>query len=651
MKRLKLIAPLLSVALIAMLAGCGSDKRESSSPAQVTASQSCIGCHNGTNSRVTGNSVVQEWLRSAHSSASGGAACDDCHHVDGHPTNGSIPPLPNDTVCIQCHTNTVTMTTQAAHFSGTSASFLGLPLSRLADTLTNPATGSVESSSCNGCHNPHDMTSLLPVNRQWADSGHGDTAAEAFNESAFIKSTTCNRCHSATGFRYYATHNQAAITTALLGRYSSAKEVISCNACHTNFSWRRISSDPAVTTFITFSTPYNKFPNVTKRIPGSNFPSTASNIGDSKLCVPCHAGRTGARVGAAISPTATATPPFDSHYFPAAAVMYGKIGFINFTSQGAVLPAVAAIPASTGVQPTGAIAATTYGQSLITSEDISGGVTSTHRRLGTVAINGDSHNPSFFVPGNLDANGPCVTCHMTAGHTLAFDDPTFAKNSYNAVCINCHTSERGTPLNADNFKAAFVDENRGQMFDALALATTLLETNYGISINLTDDEALETPQDVSFVFTATGRSAGITGITAGSAITTSTWASYLAANPGLTAPQVYKLKGALFNVILNYKENTAFLHARTLTRRLIYDAIDFLDDGFMNQSVGATAQAQSLLGNAGTNRVFGKFVKDTRAFVTNTEGPLFGTTTPSMTYLIGFDRTTGSWTPPQRERP
>ncbi|GFO60573.1 hypothetical protein GMST_28980 [Geomonas silvestris] len=660
MKQLRLIAPLVCVALVAFLSGCGSDKREGSTPPQIQASQSCLGCHSGTASRVTGASVATDWLRSAHASAAGGAGCDDCHHATqlGHPQNGSIPPLPNDSVCTaQCHTNTVAMSTQRAHFANQSASYLGFPLSRLNLTLVNPvntiATPGTETatswSSCNGCHNPHDPTTLLTVNRQWAQSGHGDTTSEAFDEEPFVKFSggTCNRCHSATGFRYYMTVGvQRVITPALLGAYSSAKEVISCNACHTDYSWRRLSSDSRVA-FQVFSTPYVRSDAISKRIPGSNFTTTASTIGDSQLCVPCHAGRTGARVGAAISLASPTTAPFDSHYFPAAATMYGKIGFINFTSLTAVLPAVTATTGTTGY---GAIAATTYGQSLITNEDISGGVTSTHRRLGTPAINGDSHSPSFFTPGHLDANGPCVVCHMTAGHTLTFENTTFAQNTYNQVCINCHTSERGTPLNATNFMDLFVRENRDQMFDALALAVRLLETNYGISINLTDDEALETPQDVSYVFTATGRSAGLTGVTAGTPITGTNWAAYLTAN-GLSNLQVYKLKGAMFNIILNYKENSAFLHARTLTRRLIYDSVDFLDDGLMNQSAGTTAQAVSLQGNASSNRVFGKFVKDLRAFVTNTDGPLYGTTTPSMTYLIGFDRTTGAWTPPQRERP
>ena len=124
------------------LAGCGSDNREDSpAPHKLQASQACIACHSSTNSPVTGNAIVTDYLKSAHSTKPGGAGCNDCHQVDGHPENGAIPPIPNDLVCVTCHTKTVVMSTQAAHFSNISASYLGLPLARLADTLVNPATG------------------------------------------------------------------------------------------------------------------------------------------------------------------------------------------------------------------------------------------------------------------------------------------------------------------------------------------------------------------------------------------------------------------------------------------------------------------------------------------------------------------------------
>jgi hypothetical protein len=618
MKSLKLLAMLLGVALVVSLSGCGSGNRESSASPALQASQACIACHNTTLSPVTGNSIVTEWLRSAHNTLNG-AGCNDCHKVGGHPADGSIPAIPNDLVCVTCHTVTVPMRTAAPHFSNISASYLGGPLSKLARTLINPATGDPSSSSCNGCHNPHDVTTLLPVNQQWAQSAHAATNDGAFKETIFIGRSPCGRCHSATGYRYYMTNKQTIISKAILGQYSTAKEVISCNACHTNYSWKRIATDPNVTTFVNYSTPYARFANVGKFFPGNlNNPTlpvsaTRFDVGDTNLCIACHGGREG-RSGATIVNTGTAiTGPTDPHYFPAAGVMYMKIGFIDFVPQSTVIPApTTANPAAT----------TTYGKTLISSDDLSGGVTSTHRKLGTTAIHGDSHNPSFFVPGNLDSGGPCVTCHMSAGHTWQIIDVTF-----NKVCINCHTSERGTPLNASNFLSAFVDENRDQMNNALALAVVLLEQRYDITVQLAD---IEEPQEATFVRKSTGLPVDLT------------------AAPFSTLPLAdqYSLRGAMFNVALGYKENTAFLHARSYMRRIIYDTIDFLDDGVINMSVAATALNPAIGGtikDAAGNLVFAK--NATRAFTDSTLTALAPPTTPSMTFLLGFSRTSGFWNP------
>jgi predicted CXXCH cytochrome family protein len=605
MKRFNIITALLATTLIVTLAGCGSDNRESSNKQQVTASQACIACHSGTTSHVTGNSVVTEYLRSAHSVKDGGAGCDNCHQVGGHPGNGSLPNLPNNAVCISCHTATVVMKTQKAHFAATAdaASYTGLSLARINDGLLNPVTGDRSSSSCNGCHNPHDMTSLLPVNKQWAESAHGAINDDAFFEDGNVDNSTCSRCHTATGFRYYMLNGQNTVTAAILGKYSSAKEAIGCTACHTDYSWKRLNNDSNVTSFATYSTPYARFANVKK-----NFPS---NVGDTKLCIPCHAGRSGARSGAAISTTRTAAP-FDSHYFPAAAVMYGKMAFINFTSQSAVLPTL---------NSSGALTTTTYGKTLITSDDLSGGVTSTHRKLGTSAINGDSHNTAFFVPGNLDSGGPCVVCHMKGGHTLKINGDAF-----NKVCVKCHDSEGGTALTADNFDKIFIEPQREVFNNALALAVKLLETKYDITVQLAD---IESSQEASLAVKSTGAPLGDRGAAA------TNWSNYVTTGPGasLSNTQVYKLKGALYNILLCYKENASFVHARTITRRVIYDTIDYLDDGKMNLSVGATAVA--IMPTI--------FSRGASAYTDGTLTTLASGTSESMIYLIGWSRSTGAW--------
>ena len=584
MKRLNLIAALLGTALIASLTGCGSDNRESSASAQFVASQACIACHSGTVSPVTGNSIVTEYLKSAHSTVAGGAGCNDCHNVGDHPGNGALPAIPNNTVCVTCHTAKVAMSTQSAHFGTIStASYTGLPLARLANGLVNPATGDPSSSSCNGCHNPHDMTSLLSVNKQWAQSAHGAISDVPFNEQAFIKSTSCNRCHSGTGFRYYMNNNKTAITAAVLGKYSSAREAIGCSACHVDYSWKRITG---LATFTTFSTPYTR----SSTVGGTISKAFPTNVGDTGLCIPCHAGRNGGGAVQAITNPANASLP-TPHYLAAAGMMYLKSAFINFTTLSAT------------------IGTSTYAKSLTSSDDISGGVTSTHRKLGTTAINGDSHNPSFFVPGNLDSNGPCVTCHMTAGHTLQIDGPTYTK-----VCSNCHTSEGGTPLTADNFRTVFLDPQSEAFQNTLSYAKSLLSTRYKITYD---------PANYPYLYDQNAGNAAVKDWTRGGT---------------LTNASAIKLMGAAYNILLIDKEPAAYVHARTYTRRLLYDTIDFLDDGVMNLSSGAKAVINQ-------PTVFGK---GATAYTDGTLTTLAPGTTESMVYLLNFSRSTGAWVSPER---
>ncbi|UFS71395.1 hypothetical protein LPW11_04170 [Geomonas sp. RF6] len=599
MKKARVLAYFMGLAAVLSLWGCGSDNRETSTqPPQVVASQACIGCHNGNTSTVTGNNIFQEWQRSAHASADGGAGCDDCHHVDGHPQNGSIPPLPNSLTCIQCHSNTVAFATQRAHFSNRTASYMGFGLNQINRSLANPVQGQ-HSNGCNGCHNPHDVTTLLPVNRQFAQSGHGRFTDEAFSEEVFIDRNPCGRCHTGTGNRYYVLNGQRVATAAVLGTYSSALEVVGCNGCHTDYSWQRLSSDtrPANAaagftppTFVTYSTPYVRFPGVSKRFP--------TGIGDTQLCIPCHGGREG-RVGAAVNglpqnTTTNRTITTDPHYYPAAGTMYAKIGFINFTTL------------------TAPIGTSTYGRSLIASDD-GGGLTSFHRQIGTPAITGFDNLP----PGKLDSRGPCVTCHMapgtTAGHTWNITGETF-----NAVCVNCHTSELGTPLTASNFMSVFVDANRELMQNTLGVAVKLLETKYDITVQLAD---IEEPQEAAFRVKSTGQAINWTTFTV----------------PG-GETEMRRLRGAMFNIMVGYREPNSFLHARTYMRRLLYDSIDWLDDGIINLSAGATAQAVDPA----------HFTKGATAFTDATLSALAPGTSESMTFLINFSRATGAWAPVER---
>jgi hypothetical protein len=82
----------------------------------------------------------------------------------------------------------------------------------------------------------------------------------------------------------------------------------------------------------------------------------------------------------------------------------------------------------------------------------------------------------------------------------------------------------------------------------------------------------------------------------------------------------------------------AFAHARTYSRRLIYDSIDYLDDGIINQSVSATAIATTP----------GTYGKGAAAYTDGTLTALSPGTTEAMLYLIGWSRTNGGWSSPER---
>jgi mono/diheme cytochrome c family protein len=425
----------------------------------------------------------------------------------------------------------------------------------------------------------------------------------------------CQQCHTATGASNYlsnpATYNNTKNDFQHLDQWTPAsktsnqRELLYCWACHSNAA-PGIRRTPGVIT-----ADYN-YSGVTAAFP---------DVGDSNICIACHRGM-GAS-GESISSTTALTDatitggtqgPITGHYLAAAGFMYVKNGFTAFIDPTTTVPG--------GTYTYGASYTMYYGS----GSTPSGQISSTHRKLGTTLINGDSHNPAVFTPGNFDSNGPCVTCHMQAAgqptrstsHTLEIN-----ANAFNQVCINCHATEGTTTLTGDNFIAVFVDP-QGEVFqDALTLAKTILKNNYRITYDNTIypyffDDALGAPGFATQVKNWTRT--GVAGVTA------------------LSASDARKLMGACFNIQILDREPAAFVHARTYVRRLVYDTIDFLDDKTINLSVGATALATTP----------GTYGKGAAAYTDGTLTTLSPGTTEAMLYLIGWSRTTGGWSSPER---
>jgi Cytochrome c554 and c-prime len=458
----------------------------------------------------------------------------------------------------------------------------------------------LETNSCQTCHNPSESTVQADARAAWAESGHGETVALPWIPSAShewrasgstanfatnVPASDCVRCHTADGFAQFVGGATPFSNVNNLVAPGSANAKINsplaCNTCHTSpidaTSSRLVV--PQVTTY------YNVSSAGVKSHIAATYPA---GLGETNICIPCHSGRlSGANLVAVKDQLNFANSGFqNSHYMAAAGLMYAKVGFTAFT---------------TATAPTGVASTGTYGASMTSNED-GGKLTSTHRKLGTTAIRGDSHNPAFFVAGNLDSNGPCVTCHLKgykntpsprfgAGHTLAID-----QSAWDDVCTNCHATE-GLNL---------VEETEGEYQDAIKYAIQLLQTKLPIEYD---------SSTYPYFYKA--------GLPHTSANAYKNWSN------GGSKMQGLRNEGAAFNINLLSREPFAYVHARTYTRRLLYDTIDYLDDGIVNMSVSATLQA------APFNLVKGAYATDP------TGNRIFP-------YLGSYNRTTGAWQSPER---
>jgi hypothetical protein len=403
-------------------------------------------------------------------------------------------------------------------------------------------------------------------------------------------SGSCARCHSTEGFSYFFENFENIPVAASAG-------VIKCYGCHSNPAagiLRTMKGAKANTNYTTdlgwvppgYALNYGKKP----------YPDVAA----SNICIACHDSRE--KDPGAITDTNNSNYQ-RTHYLQAAATMYVKMGFIAFTDADTL------VPGSTTV---------TYRKSLMSDQD-GGTITSTHRKLGTPGMVGDSHNPDFFVPGHLDSNGPCVVCHLTGSHTLAID-----QKAITAVCNKCHDEEGGHDITTiAAFRQYFLDPQSEAYEDALTLAITIFN-NKNTGISLAPEPSL--PEFVRAYKTGTTSEAGAADWDAAMAI--------LGAGYNRT-----KVLGAVSNIVFLKREAAAFAHARTYSRRLLYDSIDYLDNGAIDSSASATAVAvlPALFGKNATN-----------AFTDGTLTTLAPGTTEAMVYLIGWSRSTGKWNANER---
>ncbi|WP_136516094.1 cytochrome c3 family protein [Geomonas edaphica] len=410
----------------------------------------------------------------------------------------------------------------------------------------------------------------------------------------------CQKCHTATGAANYmnnpTTYAAANNDYSHLAGWSKTAgskqtELLYCWGCHSDSATGALRNPGSVVADYKFQGTAAVYP----------------NVGPSNTCLTCHVGQAS---GNSVTDLTAAGNTFtnvsfvNSHYMAAGSLMYAKGGYTNF------------VPATTAADTM------SYGQSLTSDADqtvttagvaTAGKLTSTHRKLGTSAINGDTHNTAKFVPGFLDTDGPCVTCHYAKGDVAKGDNGVadhtleMGAKTLNGVCTNCHAAEAADAAGLNTF----IEEQSEPFQETLTLALNLLSTKY----NITYDQAA-----YPYFYDQSASAGAVKNWTRSNFLTT-----------GLSAADAEKLMGACFNINLLKRDPAAYAHARTYARRLLFDTIDFLDDGIMNQSAAATALASGLKDAKG-NLVYVKGA--------TSNDPL---TTEGYKYIAGYNRTSFAW--------
>jgi len=550
-------------------------------------SSACAVCHSSSVD-LAGNAIVATYNASLHSTVPGGAACGDCHApgatlahppsmtmltdpaaiatkcfgCHGVPANHSWPALG---LCANCHNghNPAQVHVGYPHFSSYST----------AQYVTS-------NFSCNNCHfqagNP--SFHIYSANFQWSKSGHGNPVGtgyvgpgpytEANLEAYDFKflgtpapasagttvSQDCVRCHTATGYASYVTPTDPNNPKTAFSNISPwgvpgdrTREMVACPACHNptpfdaGYSRRTVgilddSNGDASSYTNVVEAWYNYSSATTKKILRKKlFVNPAfAEMTDSNICITCHAGR------------ATGD-------------------LIRQSTSCASLPSIACRVgngnATTGL--TGSFWAN------VNFVDPHGGVAANlmfpdSNRAG-YEYRAAAATPYHTNIGLDSTQGPCVGCHMSSPVKHSFTVLSSASNGVigsvrSTVCTDCH-GPTGTNQ-AFDITAAALEAKRSGYKASLAVIQGQL-AGLGIYYN---------PALPPYFFTT------------GSAALQSNATRVVNWNYNSTF-QGANLMGAAFNLRL-LDSDTGWAHNGTYSKRLLYDTIDYLNDGKLDNLTG-----------------------------------------------------------------
>ncbi|QWV94311.1 cytochrome c family protein [Geomonas oryzisoli] len=553
-----------------LVAGCGGGSADNTTGvSKLAQSQKCMdaSCHGGSVSPGTGALIVKEWLNSTHN-LNNGAGCADCHEPHpGHPEScskchggGSGVATQNPDAAHKCnkchglaHPDDIQVRLAPQHFGNMTASINN-------NTYRASYLSSNYIGNCRKCHNPHDPTTAMAANAEWAESGHGDVLSGARTRYEFKTRGSyvpynltyeyyCVRCHTSTGYinfvtsgftdvRPFAGPGYAVVQNAPVKVAAGAaqpadapspdktKEVTACNVCHDNGAGRAYNwATRAVGAYRGY---YNfSSSNSSPTVKLNNKVTVYPDVNDSNVCIPCHSGRA---IGSMIYDAQAAGMDFSNTNTPsahdrAAATLVFRTGGYEF-----------------------------QGRNYVPARFL-------HNRIGVANEHGT---------GNA---GPCATCHMKTPTPHGFQ-PVQRDRAGNIIsiastaCAHCHN---GDPL----LLTPAVLQAKKQGYAAAIAMLNVLKTDPTLPANSLNPSR-------SKVRPLANRNS-----------------DYNAAFPGGGANTM----GAFYNASLLQNEPCAFAHNPQYTKRLIYDSIDWLNNGVMDNDVEAAINNATLAVNSNTGKV------------------------------------------------
>lgn len=395
--------------------------------------------------------------------------------------------------------------------------------------------------ACRACHNVHsvDMTIL----EQWAGSGHGDATAAAFTSGFVTTNPDCQHCHTSTGAKNYFTALAAseAYDSASNVISGPANEVLYCVACHTDNV-----GGLYVTGAITL--PYT--------VDGTAV--ALPDLGRSNICINCHGalGNMDSYEIGATDAALTGDPTTDmSAYLP---------GFVGATEN--VTEAHYFVASATLFQEQTRIG---YEYPVVILED--GVPVDPYADVSYFAHNGVGLN----VDAPETGSGPCAVCHMETAEGHSFD--VVEKDGGGKItalkstsCVECHSGAYGTALVTED---TTIDGTLHTAADAAAFLEHEAEGFHG-------GLALLEAELIADGLTFTGGYPYFAG---------ASWT-----NEGNF--------GAAHNYNYLHHEPGAYAHNRIYAKRLIFDSIDWLQNGALTGTIDVSAVSAEGAAWLGTSR-------------------------------------------------